>query len=104
MTLNNLAIAYGSLGDPKRQKELLERALKIEEAHYGQDHFEVAMTLNNLANAYGSLGDPERQTELLERALKICEAHYGQDYLVVVVKNLGMMGRWEVTETLCLSE
>ena len=64
---------YGDLGDPQKQKELLERALAIQEKHYGPDHFEVAITLVNLGNAYGDLGDPQKQKELLERALPIFE-------------------------------
>ena len=69
VTLTNLGNAYGSLGDYQRQKELLERAITIEEQHYGPNHPEVAITLTNLGNAYGSLGDYPRQKELLERAI-----------------------------------
>ena len=50
-------IAHGALGDAAKQKELLERALAIEEKAYGPDHPEVAITLTNLGNAYGKLGD-----------------------------------------------
>ena len=56
-TLNDLAVAYGRLGDYTRERDLLEEALKIEEAHYGKNHFEVARTLNDLAVTYGRLGD-----------------------------------------------
>ncbi|MDR2978186.1 MAG: tetratricopeptide repeat protein [Rickettsiales bacterium] len=42
---------YYDLGNPRRQKELLERALAIQEKHYGPGHFEVAITLANLGNA-----------------------------------------------------
>ena len=45
-----------SLAITPRERDLLEAALKIEEAHYGKEHFEVAITLNNLAMAYGELG------------------------------------------------
>ena len=50
MTLNNLGNAYGDLGDYQKQKDFLERCLKIKEQHYGAEHPEVAMTLNNLGN------------------------------------------------------
>ena len=76
ITLANLAIAHGALGDPTTKKEMLQRALKIKETHYGEDHYEVAITLTNLANAHGDLGDPRTKKELLQRALKILEAHY----------------------------
>ena len=40
--LASLGNAEGFLGNPTRKKELLERALKIKEGFYGQDHPEVA--------------------------------------------------------------
>ena len=62
-------------------KELLERALKIKEGFYGQDHPEVAITLTNLGNAEGDpLAMQPAMKELLERALKIQEGFYGQDH------------------------
>ena len=48
-----------------------ERALEINEAHYGESHYQVACTLTNLANAHGALGDPSNKKQLLERALEI---------------------------------
>jgi len=80
-----LSNAFGSLGDAAKQRELLERSLRIQEAHYGPDHVEVAVTLTNLGNAYGSLGDAAKQRELLERSLRIDEAHYGPDHVAVAV-------------------
>ena len=73
------------------QRELLERALKIAEAYFGEDHFEVAITLMNLGNAYGDLGDAAKQRELLERALKIKEAYFGKDHkeVAITLTNLG---------------
>jgi tetratricopeptide (TPR) repeat protein len=65
------------LGDAQKSRELLERALTIDERHYGPDHPEVAPTLTNLGSAYGSLGDAQKSRELLERALTIKERHYG---------------------------
>ena len=41
MTLANLGNACGSLGNAAKRKELLERALVIEERHYGPDHAEL---------------------------------------------------------------
>ena len=57
-----------------------ERALVINERHYGPEHPEVAKTLGNLGNAYGDLGDTARQKALLERALVILERHYGPEH------------------------
>ena len=42
------------LGDYSQQKDLLERALRILEQHYGKEHPEVAKTLANLGNAHGA--------------------------------------------------
>src|SRR5205807_1312862 len=82
--------AFITLGDTKKQKELLERVLLIERNHYGKDHFEVAITLTNLGSAYGALGDPERKKEVLERALLLQENHYGKDHLEVVATLLNL--------------
>ncbi|NCD20159.1 MAG: tetratricopeptide repeat protein, partial [Actinobacteria bacterium] len=48
VTLGNLGGAWGELGQAGRAKDLLERALAIEEREYGPDHVEVARTLVNL--------------------------------------------------------
>ncbi len=58
--LTNLGDAYGSLGDAQKSRELLERALVINERHYGLEHPNVAITLTNLGNAHGSLGDTKK--------------------------------------------
>ncbi|WP_265029750.1 ankyrin repeat domain-containing protein [Wolbachia endosymbiont (group A) of Philonthus cognatus] len=82
---------YGGLGNPERQKELLERALSMDEERYGPDHFEVTTILVNLGNAYSALGDPQKKKELLERALSIDKKHYGPDHFEVakILVNLG---------------
>ena len=50
--LAHLAIAHGVLGDPGTKKDMLQRALRIKEAHYGEDHYEIAITITNLAGAH----------------------------------------------------
>ncbi|WP_438456569.1 tetratricopeptide repeat protein [Wolbachia endosymbiont of Kerria lacca] len=82
---------YSDLGNPEKQKELLERALPILEKYYGGENVEVAITLGNLGNAYGDLGNPEKQKELLERALAIEEKYYGGEH-VEVASTLGNLG------------
>eukprot|EP00971_Amphidinium_carterae_P167919 3326960-Amphidinium_carterae.1 len=72
----NLGTAYGDLGDESKKRDYLERALWIQEAHYGQNHPDVARTLMSLGNAYGALGDASKKRDHLERALRIDEAHY----------------------------
>ena len=90
--LRNLGNAHGDLGDAAKQRDLLERALKIFEAYFGEDHTEVAITLESLGIAYGDLGDAARQRDLLERALKIKEAYFGEDHKEVAftLHNLGI--------------
>eukprot|EP00971_Amphidinium_carterae_P119949 2375941-Amphidinium_carterae.1 len=61
-------------------RDYLERALQIQDPHYGPDHPEVAKTLVNLGNAYGALGDTSKKRDYLERALHIQERHYGPDH------------------------
>ncbi|WP_264718692.1 tetratricopeptide repeat protein [Wolbachia endosymbiont (group A) of Lasioglossum morio] len=82
---------YHDLGNPRRQKELLERVLPIQEKHYGPDHPEIAITLANLGNADGTLGDSQKAKALLEQALAIKEKHYDSDHFEVakLLANLG---------------
>jgi len=80
VTLTNLGIAYGNLGDAKTKRDLLERALVIKKREYGSDHRSVAITLINLGNVYGELGDVENQRDVLERALVINQREYGVEY------------------------
>ena len=47
--------------DAERHRDLLERALAIDEREYGPEHREVAKTLVNLGNAYGDLGAAARK-------------------------------------------
>ena len=75
---------YFSFGNPKRQKELLERALLILERHYGEGHFGVAKTLVDLSISYRDLGDYQKVKDLLERALPILKKYYGEDHFEVV--------------------
>ena len=50
------------------------------EAHYGPDHFQVAITLTNLGNAHRALGDASKRRDLLDCVLRIFarlnESHY----------------------------
>ena len=47
--LANLASAFSRVGDYVKKKELLERALSIQEREYGPEHVDVATTLGNLS-------------------------------------------------------
>ena len=49
------ANAYGDIGDAAWKRNLLERALAIQEREYGPEHCNVSITVTNLGNAYGAL-------------------------------------------------
>ena len=97
-TLNNLANAYMNLGDFTTQKELLERALKIEESQYlqiflgkfGYDPLEIGVTLTNLGNAHYSLKDYSKAKEVYERALNMKERTYGKEHFEVAITLLNL--------------
>jgi hypothetical protein len=46
-TLNNLGDSYRSLGYAQKSRELLERALVINERHYGPDHSNINKILKS---------------------------------------------------------
>ena len=89
----NLGNTLGVLGEAQKKKELLERALSIQQAHFGTEHIEVgysaplalcairshsvpqvAAVIVNLANAHGALGDIAKKRSMLQQALRIQEA------------------------------
>ena len=84
-TSGNLGIANFELGEYEKAKELFERALKTDEQHYGQDHFDVSRSLENLGNAHRMLGEYDRAEELLEWAFNIKVRQCGQDHVEVAV-------------------
>ena len=100
MTLVNLANAHTKLGDFKTQKELLERALKIQESQYlqiflvkfGHDPHEMGKTLNNLGIAYCELIDCSMAKEVYECALEMKEQSHGK--VARTLNNFGMMHNW----------
>eukprot|EP00971_Amphidinium_carterae_P049398 973402-Amphidinium_carterae.1 len=89
--LANLGSAYGDLGDAFKHRDFLERALPMQESHYGPEHPEVARALGNLGNAYGSLGDYTKQRDYLRKALRIQESHHGLEH-PEVAGTLGSLG------------
>ena len=44
-------------------RDLLEKALRIQEREYGAEHRLVATTLTNLGIAYGDLGDAQKKRD-----------------------------------------
>jgi tetratricopeptide (TPR) repeat protein len=82
--LVNLGNAHGALGDATKKKELLVKALRIQEEAAsksrigGKDCSDVTRTMVstivNLGNVWGDLGDSSLKKQFLERALGLQEA------------------------------
>jgi len=89
--LDNLGNGHLQKGNAAAAKQLHERALNIQEAHFGPNHVQVAVTLDNLGIAHTELGNPEYAKELLQRSLHIAESHFGKDHVQVAwtLDNLG---------------
>jgi len=90
VVLTNPGNAHGDLGDYSHQKDLHERALRIDEQHYGKDHPKVAISVHNLGVAHDSLGNLCRAKELVERAFKIFVQH-GSPYAEQAQRCLAQM-------------
>ncbi len=63
--------------------DLLQRAVTIQEAHYGPNHIKLVRNLRNLGSLKNHL-DPLAANELLERALAIQKAHDQHDHVNIV--------------------
>ena len=72
--------ALGDLGDYAKQRDMLERALAIDERAYGRDHANVAFSLANLGVLCRDLGDQAKAREYFGRALAIWESAYGPEH------------------------
>ena len=89
ITLGNLGNAYGDLGDASKKRDLLERALKIKEAYFGEGPQGSGHHLDEPRQRLQ--GTSWKATKLpnkgisCERALKIKEAYFGQDHLEVAI-------------------
>jgi len=93
--LINLGHVEGLAKNHKRKKELLERAVAIQEKVLGPYHESVAITLGlgNLANAYGELGELESKRAALERSLDIYRhVHNNNDELPAIAVTLTWLG------------
>ena len=72
-----LGNAYGELGDTGKQKELLERALIINELHYGSDHPQVEITSCSIAYACLALNQLSEAKDYVQRMYLISREYYG---------------------------
>ena len=99
MAPTNLVNAHGALVDHATKRDMLQRALRTKEAHYGQDHHEVAITLTNLAHALGALLDLAAKTFWLDKVcidqLSIADGLHVLPVSVVACKLVLVI--WDVT-------
>jgi tetratricopeptide (TPR) repeat protein len=72
-TLNSLAQGYRSQRKYGEAKELIKRALAMQERLLGPDHADIASSLNRLALCYRALGNRAKAKPLFERALRLRE-------------------------------
>jgi tetratricopeptide (TPR) repeat protein len=83
--LANLAAVRQAQDRPADARQLLERALVLDQRVLGAEHPDVAVALNNLGLALRDLHEPDEARSHLERALKIDEAVYGGEHPHVAV-------------------
>eukprot|EP00971_Amphidinium_carterae_P070929 1402711-Amphidinium_carterae.1 len=68
-TLTKLADLHGFLGDVAKKRELLVKALEIQQECLESPCHEIAVTLANLGSVHGELGDMVQQCLFLKRSL-----------------------------------
>ncbi|CAE7530743.1 NPHP3, partial [Symbiodinium microadriaticum] len=77
--LNNVATAYGNIGNQQEKTKLLEKALAIVKKRFGPESLKNVSILSNLADAYAALGDFDRKKQLGTTVLGIVKEHYGPE-------------------------
>ncbi|KAI5686579.1 Tetratricopeptide repeat [Leishmania braziliensis] len=74
--LNNLACAYGEMGDNVRKMKLLERSRDLVQTVYGTDHPQYGMVLYNMACAKEEMGLYVDMKRLLVKSLALHEKRF----------------------------
>ena len=78
--LNNVGMAYKTLGDSRKGLEYYEQALAMYQNLYQGDHPDIARGLNNVGMAYKTLGDSRKGLEYFEQALEMSKKIYGSSH------------------------
>ena len=89
--LQNLGPVVDAAGDPKKAREMFQRAVDLKIAALGEEHPDVAASLGSVANATDSLGEFDEAIELYKRVLSIQERTLGPEHPRVAntLNNLG---------------
>lgn len=81
---NNLAVALQDLGDYPEAKRLLEKAMILNESHFGENHLTTTNSYSNLATVLKALGDYEEAERLLNKAIIFAENNFGENHPTTV--------------------
>ncbi|KAG5494079.1 hypothetical protein JKF63_01913 [Porcisia hertigi] len=81
--LNNLACAYGEMGDNVRKLKLLGRSRDLVQTVYGTDHPQYGMVLYNMACAKEEIGLYDEMKQLLEESLALHEKRFNPQHAKV---------------------
>ena len=65
---------------------MLQLTLGIQEAHYSDDQYKVAIALANLANAHADLSNPAMARDMPQRTMTTQKVHYGAVYYTVAIR------------------
>jgi tetratricopeptide (TPR) repeat protein len=85
---HTLALAYGAIGDKKRQAELLERAIERFRASVGEVHAKTAVATAQLGFTYSVLGDNVKGKAIAQRGVDIARKLNNRDTLATCLFNL----------------
>ena len=88
-TLNNLGVAYSSLGDKRKALVHYQRALSLSRA--ARDRLTEARALNNIGLAYNSLGDRPKAMRYLRQALLPARSSGDPGALGSVLNSIGLL-------------
>ena len=73
--LNQVAMDLYRQGEYYLAVAVAQKALKVAEENFGEDHPYVSASLDNLAGVYGAQGNYEKAEALLTRSLAISDTH-----------------------------
>ncbi|GET92415.1 hypothetical protein, conserved [Leishmania tarentolae] len=100
--LNNLACAYGEMGDNIRKLKLLERSRDLVKTVYGTDHPQYGMVLYNMACAKEEMGLYADMKQLLDESLALHEKRFNPQHakvgrvLLLLAAAHGHLGEHEI--------
>jgi tetratricopeptide (TPR) repeat protein len=93
MSLNDVGVAYNTLGDVRTGLKYQEQALTMCQALYGdQPHPDVARSLDDVGEVYDTLGDIRRSLRYKEQALTMRKALYGDRPHPDIAESLNNVG------------